>query len=187
MRGLAYDEPGRMLGRRDLSLLPVEVVKVSELTLPEPFGWLRPASWRAAAGAFRRSVGAGAGLWRRDLCAGPHGRLAHQQRQRPIARPDLRVTLVEPMARRVAWLEEVVKTLDLSSVAVVWFGGHRIQSGQMRLGALTAFIAYILQILLAIMMAMYVLMTAPRAEVCPRRKTKSCLRKFSIFPPVTRS
>lgn len=40
VRGLAYDEPGRMLGRRDLSLLPVEVVKVSELTLPEPFGWL---------------------------------------------------------------------------------------------------------------------------------------------------
>ncbi|MCP2301256.1 16S rRNA (guanine(527)-N(7))-methyltransferase RsmG [Actinokineospora globicatena] len=36
-----------------------------------------------------------------------------------IARPDLRVTLVEPMARRVAWLDEVVETLALSSVTVL--------------------------------------------------------------------
>ena len=42
-------------------------------------------------------------------------------------------------------------------------------SGQMKVGALTAFIAYILQILLAIMMAMYVFMTAPRAAVCAER------------------
>jgi ATP-binding cassette subfamily B protein len=39
----------------------------------------------------------------------------------------------------------------------------------MNLGALTAFIAYIMQILLAIMMSMYVLMTAPRAAVCAER------------------
>jgi ATP-binding cassette subfamily B protein len=54
-------------------------------------------------------------------------------------------------------------------VCVVWFGGHRIDSGEMRLGALTAFIAYILQILIAIMMAMYVFMTAPRASACAER------------------
>jgi ATP-binding cassette subfamily B protein len=59
--------------------------------------------------------------------------------------------------------------VNFSSVAVVWFGGHRIQAGLMNLGALTAFIAYILQILLAIMMSMYVLMTAPRAAVCAER------------------
>lgn len=40
VRGLSYDEPGRFLGRRDMSLRPVQVVKVSELALPEPFGWL---------------------------------------------------------------------------------------------------------------------------------------------------
>jgi len=63
----------------------------------------------------------------------------------------------------------VMLVVNISSVAVVWFGGHRIQAGQMNLGALTAFIAYILQILLAIMMSMYVLMTAPRAAVCAER------------------
>ena len=63
----------------------------------------------------------------------------------------------------------IMLVVNISSVAVIWFGGHRIQSGLMNIGALAAFIAYILQILLAIMMAMYVLMTAPRAAVCAER------------------
>jgi ATP-binding cassette subfamily B protein len=66
-------------------------------------------------------------------------------------------------------LPMIMLVVNTSSVAVVWFGGHRIQSGLMNLGALTAFIAYIMQILLAIMMSMYVLMTAPRAAVCAER------------------
>ena len=66
-------------------------------------------------------------------------------------------------------LPMIMIVVNLSSVTVVWFGGHLIQSGQMQVGALTAFIAYILQILLAIMMAMYVFMTAPRAAVCAER------------------
>ncbi|MDP9987495.1 ATP-binding cassette subfamily B protein [Arthrobacter oryzae] len=66
-------------------------------------------------------------------------------------------------------LPMIMLVVNISSVAVVWFGGHRIQAGLMNLGALTAFIAYIMQILLAIMMSMYVLMTAPRAAVCAER------------------
>ena len=66
-------------------------------------------------------------------------------------------------------LPMIMLVVNVSSVALVWFGGHRIQAGQMNLGALTAFIAYIMQILLAIMMSMYVLMTAPRAAVCAER------------------
>ncbi|MFP3460908.1 ABC transporter ATP-binding protein [Arthrobacter globiformis] len=66
-------------------------------------------------------------------------------------------------------LPMIMIVVNLSSVAVVWFGGHLISSGAMDVGALTAFIAYILQILLAIMMAMYVFSTAPRAAVCAER------------------
>ena len=66
-------------------------------------------------------------------------------------------------------LPMIMLVVNISSVAVVWFGGHRIQAGLMNLGALTAFIAYIMQILLAIMMSMYVLMTAPRASACAER------------------
>jgi ATP-binding cassette subfamily B protein len=73
----------------------------------------------------------------------------------------------------------IMIVVNLSSVAVVWFGGHRVHAGDMKLGALTAFIAYILQILLAIMMAMYVLMTGPRASVCAER-----LRAVLDTPPV---
>ncbi|WP_258805844.1 ABC transporter ATP-binding protein [Pseudarthrobacter sp. NS4] len=68
-----------------------------------------------------------------------------------------------------AMLPLIMLVVNLSSVAIVWFGGQRIQAGQMNIGALTAFIAYIMQILMAIMMAMYVLMTAPRAAVCAER------------------
>ncbi len=68
-----------------------------------------------------------------------------------------------------AMLPMIMLVVNLSSVAIVWFGGQRIQAGQMNIGALTAFIAYIMQILLAIMMSMYVLMTAPRAAVCAER------------------
>ncbi|WP_115787371.1 ABC transporter ATP-binding protein [Arthrobacter silvisoli] len=73
-------------------------------------------------------------------------------------------------ARIVAVMLPLVMTVvNLSSVAVVWLGGLRIVSGAMELGALTAFTAYIMQILLAIMMAMYVLSAAPRAEVSAER------------------
>lgn len=68
-----------------------------------------------------------------------------------------------------AMLPMIMLVVNLSSVAIVWFGGQRIQAGQMNIGALTAFVAYIMQILLAIMMSMYVLMTAPRAAVCAER------------------
>ncbi|GAA4032188.1 ABC transporter ATP-binding protein [Arthrobacter methylotrophus] len=71
-----------------------------------------------------------------------------------------------------AMLPLVMIVVNLSSAGVVWLGGHRIVAGTMQLGALTAFIAYIMQILLAIMMAMYVLSTAPRAAVSAERVTE---------------
>jgi ATP-binding cassette subfamily B multidrug efflux pump len=66
-------------------------------------------------------------------------------------------------------LPMIMIVVNFSSVAVVWFGGQLIDGGCMEVGALTALIAYILQILLAIMMAMYVFSTAPRAAVCAER------------------
>jgi ATP-binding cassette, subfamily B, multidrug efflux pump len=71
-----------------------------------------------------------------------------------------------------AMLPLVMIVVNLSSAGVVWLGGRRIIAGDMELGALTAFIAYIMQILLAIMMAMYVLSTAPRAAVSAERVTE---------------
>jgi ATP-binding cassette subfamily B protein len=54
-------------------------------------------------------------------------------------------------------------------VAVVWFGGHLIADGSMQIGALTAFITYIAQILMSVMMATFMFMLVPRAEVSAER------------------
>ncbi|MCC3291100.1 ABC transporter ATP-binding protein [Arthrobacter sp. zg-Y1110] len=58
---------------------------------------------------------------------------------------------------------------NLATVAVIWFGAFRIDAGQMQIGALTAFIAYIMQILMAVMMSMFMVMMLPRAAVCAER------------------
>jgi ATP-binding cassette, subfamily B, multidrug efflux pump len=63
----------------------------------------------------------------------------------------------------------VMLVMNVSSVAVLWFGGQRIESGAMQIGALTAFLSYLLQILMAVMMATFMFMMVPRAEVCAER------------------
>ena len=60
-------------------------------------------------------------------------------------------------------LPALLAIMNLSSVAVVWFGGHLIDSGQMPVGNLIAFLAYILQIMFAVMMAVFMVIFIPRA------------------------
>ncbi|HEY3317575.1 MAG TPA: ABC transporter ATP-binding protein [Coriobacteriia bacterium] len=59
--------------------------------------------------------------------------------------------------------------MNLSTVAVLWFGAHRIASGQMPIGNLMAFIAYITQILFSVMMATFMLTMLPRASASGKR------------------
>jgi ATP-binding cassette subfamily B protein len=63
----------------------------------------------------------------------------------------------------------VMLVLNFSSVAVLWFGGHLVASGSMQVGALTAFLSYLLQILMAVMMATFMFVMVPRAEVSAER------------------
>ncbi|MEC5190919.1 MULTISPECIES: ABC transporter ATP-binding protein [unclassified Arthrobacter] len=97
------------------------------------------------------------------------GRQGHEERRFDGANKELTDNNLRSALLVAGMMPMIMLVVNLSSVGVVWFGGHRIQSGDMRLGALTAFIAYILQILIAIMMAMYVFMTAPRAAACAER------------------
>lgn len=96
-------------------------------------------------------------------------RQGHEIRRFDAANKELTGNNLQSALLVAGMMPMIMLVVNLSSVGVVWFGGHRIQAGQMRLGALTAFIAYILQILVAIMMAMYVFMTAPRAAACAER------------------
>ncbi|MFC5831535.1 ABC transporter ATP-binding protein [Nonomuraea insulae] len=63
----------------------------------------------------------------------------------------------------------VMLVVNLSSVGVVWFGADRIADGSMQVGALTAVISYLMQILMSVMMAMFMFMMIPRASVCAER------------------
>ncbi|WP_045732280.1 ABC transporter ATP-binding protein [Pseudarthrobacter chlorophenolicus] len=107
----------------------------------------------------------------------------HETRRFARANSGLTANNLQSALLVAGMLPLIMLVVNLSSVAVVWFGGHRIQSGEMNLGALTAFIAYILQILLAIMMSMYVLMTAPRAAVCAERISAVLDTKSSVAGP----
>ena len=59
--------------------------------------------------------------------------------------------------------------MNLSSVAVLWFGGHLISSGQMPIGNLTAFLAYIMQILMSVLLAVVMVILVPRAQASAER------------------
>ncbi|WP_130508388.1 ABC transporter ATP-binding protein [Krasilnikovia cinnamomea] len=77
----------------------------------------------------------------------------------------------------------VMLVVNVSSGAVLWFGAHRIDSGGMQIGALTAFLSYLMQILMAIMMATFMFIMIPRAEVCADRIVEVLGTESSVRPP----
>jgi ATP-binding cassette subfamily B protein len=63
----------------------------------------------------------------------------------------------------------VMFILNASSVGVLWFGAQRINRGEMKIGALIAFLSYLAQILMSVMMATFMAVLIPRAAVCAER------------------
>ncbi len=63
----------------------------------------------------------------------------------------------------------VMLVLNVSSVAVLWFGAQRVEAGTMQIGSLTAFLTYLIQILMSVMMATFLMMLLPRSIVCAER------------------
>jgi ATP-binding cassette subfamily B multidrug efflux pump len=79
----------------------------------------------------------------------------------------------------------VMLVVNVSSVAVLWFGGHRVDSGQLQIGQLTAFLTYLLQILMAVMMATFMAVMIPRASVCAERIGEVLDTESSVRPPLS--
>jgi ATP-binding cassette subfamily B protein len=77
----------------------------------------------------------------------------------------------------------VMLILNASSIAVLWFGAHRVDTGEMQIGALTAFLNYLLQILMSVMMATFISMMIPRAAVCAERIKEVLDTDSSVVPP----
>jgi ATP-binding cassette, subfamily B, multidrug efflux pump len=77
----------------------------------------------------------------------------------------------------------VMLVLNFSSIAVLWFGGHLVANGSMPVGALTAFLTYLLQILMSVMMATFMFVMVPRAEVCAERIVEVIDTEPDVRPP----
>jgi ABC-type multidrug transport system fused ATPase/permease subunit len=74
-------------------------------------------------------------------------------------------------------------TINISSVALIWFGGKGIDAGRMQVGSLIAFLSYFMQILMAVLMATLVLVILPRAAVCAERITEVLDTRTAVSSP----
>jgi ATP-binding cassette subfamily B protein len=76
----------------------------------------------------------------------------------------------------------VMIVVNVASVGVIWFGGQRVDDGRMEVGALTAFLSYLMQILMSVMMATFTLMQVPRSAVCADRIAEVLDTDSSVVP-----
>ncbi|MFC8447813.1 ABC transporter ATP-binding protein [Kitasatospora sp. NPDC057223] len=107
----------------------------------------------------------------------------HEQRRFGGANQELTDVSLR-VGRTMAFMfPSVMFVVNASSVAVMWFGAHRIDSGGMQIGALTAFLSYLMQILMSVMMATFMFMMVPRAEVCAERIQEVLATESSVVPP----
>jgi len=79
----------------------------------------------------------------------------------------------------------VMLVLNASSVAVLWFGAHRVNDGDIEIGALIAFLSYLMQILFSVMMATFMAVMVPRASVSADRISEVLATESSVVPPTS--
>ncbi|MGH9057949.1 MAG: ABC transporter ATP-binding protein [Acidimicrobiales bacterium] len=102
-----------------------------------------------------------------------------------VANDDLTLTSLRA-GRLMAFMFPIVMlVLNGSSAAVLWLGGDRIGGGRLQIGALIAFLSYLVQILMSVMMATFVAMMWPRAAVCAERIQEVLATPSSIAAPET--
>ncbi|AWB84745.1 ABC transporter ATP-binding protein [Corynebacterium liangguodongii] len=77
----------------------------------------------------------------------------------------------------------IMLILNVATAAVLWFGGHRVDAGEVEVGSLTAFMQYLMQILMAVMMGTFMAMMLPRAVVCARRIAELLDHESSMREP----
>ncbi|WP_237268142.1 ABC transporter ATP-binding protein [Tessaracoccus flavescens] len=107
----------------------------------------------------------------------------HESRRFERANADL-VDTTTTVGRLMAFLFPFVTfIMNISTVGVMWFGAHRIDTGDLQVGQLTAFISYLMQILISVMMTTMLLMLAPRAAVSADRIMEVLDTETSVAPP----
>ncbi|MDG4779168.1 ABC transporter ATP-binding protein [Micromonospora sp. WMMD961] len=102
-----------------------------------------------------------------------------------VANADLTATALRTGRLLALIFPVVMLVLNVSSVAVLWFGAQRVDANAIQVGALTAFLQYLMQILMAVMMATFMLMMVPRAAVCAERIVEVLDTDSSVVPAAT--
>ena len=107
----------------------------------------------------------------------------HEADRFQTANDDLTEVAIRAGRWQAGMFPTVMVVANLATVGVLWFGGHRVEAGQMEVGALTAYISYLMQIVMSVMMATFMLMMVPRAAVCADRIVEVLDTEPSIEPP----
>ena len=96
-------------------------------------------------------------------------RTVYEGQRFDVANDDLTTTTLKVGRLFALMFPTITIILNLSTVAIMWFGGKQIADGSMPIGDLTAFLSYIIQILFAVLMATIMFVMVPRAAVSARR------------------
>ncbi|MEU5839540.1 ABC transporter ATP-binding protein [Streptomyces diacarni] len=107
----------------------------------------------------------------------------HEQQRFGQANEDLLDASMRTGRLMALMVPVVMLTVNVCSVGVVWFGAQRIDSGGMQIGALTAFLSYLVQMLTSVVLATSMFMLVPRATVCAERIQEVLTTEPSIAPP----
>ncbi|MEO8744111.1 MAG: ABC transporter ATP-binding protein [Candidatus Dormiibacterota bacterium] len=110
-------------------------------------------------------------------------RTPYEQQRFETANADLTSIALRVNRIFVLAFPAVMAVMNLTIVAVLWFGGHLVDSGQMPIGNLTAFLQYIMQILMSVMMAIAMVILVPRAEASSARIAEVIDTEPSIDDP----
>jgi ATP-binding cassette, subfamily B, multidrug efflux pump len=96
-------------------------------------------------------------------------RTRHEEERFDVANEDLTATSLRVNRLFAMMIPLLMAVFNLSSVAILWFGSIRVDSGEMPIGNLIAFLQYVMQILFAVMMAVFMFVMIPRAVVSSGR------------------
>ena len=96
-------------------------------------------------------------------------RTGYEERRFDVANRELSETMLGVGRLFAIMMPAVMAVFNLALVATMWFGGLRIDSGAMPIGNLTAFLTYIMQILMSVMMAAFMFVMVPRAAASADR------------------
>ncbi|MGO9178448.1 MAG: ABC transporter ATP-binding protein [Candidatus Limnocylindrales bacterium] len=111
-------------------------------------------------------------------------RTEHEEQRFEDANADLTATAVRVQRLFALMIPSLFLIMNLSTVAIMWFGGLRINSGAMPIGNLMAFLQYVMQILFSVMMATVMFVLVPRAAASAERINQVLDTEISLHDPL---